>query len=237
MDIKNKNVVLTGASDGIGRCTALKLAAAGSNIVQLARSQDKLNALVEELSLKYPEQKFIAYPCDLNQLDQIKNTVQKIISDFENIHILLNIAGIWLKMSPLENVNVDEIQSIIQTNLIGLIQITNQLLPNLKSQSEAIIINDSSSSGIMPRPEQSVYCASKYGVTGFTEVLKVDLKDSNVRVAGIYQGGTNTQLFTKANEVEKPLNDFTDPNDLADVIVFMLTRPAKIWLHDVRVTY
>lgn len=237
MDIKNKNIVLTGASDGIGRCTALKLAAAGSNLALVARTQEKLNQLQQELSAKYPEQKFIAYPCDLCQLDQIKSTVQKIITDFKDIHVLLNIAGIWLKMSPLENVNVDEIQNIIQTNLIGLIQITNQLLPNLKMQSEAIIINDSSSSGIMPRPEQSVYCASKYGVTGFTEVLKVDLKGSSVRVAGLYQGGTNTQIFAKANEVDKPLNDFTDPNDLADVIVFMLNRPAKIWLHDVRVTY
>lgn len=237
MDIKNKNIVVTGASDGLGRCTVIKLAAAGSNIALLARNQENLNSLVEELSSKYPQQKFIAYSCDLSQLDQIKTTVKKIISDFENIHILLNIAGIWQKMSPLENINVDDIQNIIQTNLIGLIQITNQLLPNLKTQTEAIIINDSSSSGIMPRPEQSVYCASKYGVTGFTEVLKVDLKGSSVRVAGLYQGGTNTQMFSKANDLDKPLNDFTDPNDLADVIVFMLTRPAKIWLHDIRVTY
>jgi NADP-dependent 3-hydroxy acid dehydrogenase YdfG len=237
MDIKNKNVVLTGASDGIGRCTALKLAAAGSNLALVARTQEKLDSFQQELSTKYPQQKFIAYPCDICQLDQIKSTVQKIITDFKNIHVLLNIAGIWLKTSPLEEVEPKDIQSIIQTNLIGLIQITNQLLPNLKLQSEAIIINDSSSSGVMARPEQSVYCASKYGVTGFTEVLKIDLKGSNVRVAGLYQGGTNTQLFSKANEVDKPLNDFTDPNDLADVIVFMLTRPAKIWLHDVRITY
>ncbi|HWS48674.1 MAG TPA: SDR family oxidoreductase [Candidatus Methanoperedens sp.] len=237
MDIKNKNIVVTGASDGLGRATASKLAAQGSNLALVARNHDRLNSLVEELSLKYPQQKFIAYFCDISQLNQIKTTVKKIISDFEDIHILLNIAGIWQKMSPLENINVDDIQIIIQTNLVGLIQITNQLLPNLKNQSEAIIINDSSSSGIMPRPEQAVYCASKYGVTGFTEVLKVDLKGSNVRVAGLYQGGTNTQMFSKANDLDKPLNDFTDPNDLADVIVFMLTRPAKIWLHDIRVTY
>jgi short-subunit dehydrogenase len=237
MDIKNKNIVVTGASDGIGRCTALKLAAAGSNLALVARTQEKLNQLQQELSAKYPQQKFIAYPCDLCQLDQIKTTVQKVLSDFENIQVLLNIAGIWLKMSPLEDVNVDGIQEIIQTNLIGLIQITNQLLPNLKLQPEAIIFNDSSSSGIMPRPEQSIYCASKYGVTGFTEVLKLDLKGSTVRVAGLYQGGTNTQIFAKANEVDKPLNDFTDPNDLADVIVFMLTRPPKLWIHDIRITY
>ncbi|MFA6007480.1 MAG: SDR family oxidoreductase [Candidatus Shapirobacteria bacterium] len=237
MNIKNKNIVLTGASDGIGRCTALKLAAAGSNLALVARTQEKLNQLQQELSAKYPEQKFIAYQCDLCQLDQIKSTVQKVITDFKNIHILLNIAGIWVKMSPLEEANPEDVQSVIQTNLIGLIQITNQLLPNLKQQSEAIIINDSSRSGYLAQPGQTIYSASKFGVTGFTEVLKVDLKDSNIRVAGIYQAGTDTQLFSKANEIDRPRDNFTDPNDLADTIVFMLTRPPKLWIHDIRITY
>jgi len=89
----------------------------------------------------------------------------------------------------------------------------------------------------MARPEQSVYCASKFGVYGFTEVLKLDLKGTNIRVAGLYQGGTNTQLFSKANELDKPLDNFTDPADLADIIVFMLTRPPKLWIHDIRITY
>lgn len=237
MDIKNKNIVVTGASDGIGRCTALKLAAAGSNLALVARTQEKLDELQQELLNKYPEQKFISYPCDLCQLDQIKSTVQKIISDFENIHVLLNIAGIWVKMSPIEEANPDDIQKVIQTNLIGLIQFTNQLMPNLKKQTEAIIINDSSRSGYSAQAGQTIYSASKFGVTGFTEVLKIDLKDSNIRVAGIYQGGTNTQLFSKANEVDKPRDNFTDPSDLADTIVFMLTRPPKIWIHDIRITY
>lgn len=237
MEIKNKNIVVTGASDGIGLSTALKLAAQGSNLALVARSQEKLNSLQQDLSTKYPSQKFISYPCDLCHLDQIKITAQKILEDFTDIHVLLNIAGIWLKMSPLEEVNPDDIQSVIQTNLIGLIQLTNQLLPNLKKQSESIIINDSSRSGYLAQPGQTIYAASKFGVTGFTEVLKVDLNGTNVRVAGIYQGGTNTQLFSKANEVDRPRDNFTDPNDLADVIVFILTRPPKLWIHDIRITY
>lgn len=237
MDIKNKNIVVTGASDGLGYCTALKLAAAGSNLALFSRNQEKLIQLQQELSIQYPQQKFIAYPCDLCQIEQIKNTVKKILTDFKNIQALLNIAGVWQKLSTLENIDAETIQNVIQTNLIGLIQITNLLLPNLKQQSEAVIFNDSSSSGIMARPEQSVYCASKFGVYGFTEVLKIDLKGTNVRVAGLYQGGTNTQLFAKAKDLDKPLNDFTNPADLADTIIFMLTRPPKLWIHDIRITY
>lgn len=230
-------MVITGASDGLGYCTALKLAAAGSNLALVSRNQEKLIELQQKLSAQYPQQKFIAYPCDLCQIEQIKDAVAKIIVDFGNVQALLNIAGIWQKLSPLEQIDTETIQNVIQTNLIGLIQITNLLLPNLKQQSEAVIFNDSSSSGIMARPEQSVYCASKFGVYGFTEVLKLDLKGSNIRVAGLYQGGTNTQLFAKAKDLDKPLNDFTDPADLADTIVFMLTRPPKLWIHDIRITY
>lgn len=237
MDITNKNIVITGASDGLGRATAIKLAAQACNLALVSRNQSKLESLQQELSAKYPQQKFIIYPCDLCQIDQIKSTVKKILADFANIHILLNIAGVWQKMSQLEEINPETIQQVIQTNLIGLIQITNLLLPNLKQQSEAIILNDSSSSGILARAEQSVYCASKFGVYGFTEVLKIDLKSSNIRVAGVYQAGTNTQMFSKASDLGKPLNNFTDPNDLADTIVFMLTCPPKLWIHDIRITY
>ena len=111
-------------------------------------------------------------------------------------------------------------------------------MPNLKRQEEAIIINDSSRSGYLAQAGQTIYAASKFGVTGFTEVLKVDLKGSNIRVAGIYQGGTNTDLFTKGGEaVDEIRKTYTDPNDLADTIVFMLTRPPKLWIHDIRITY
>jgi NADP-dependent 3-hydroxy acid dehydrogenase YdfG len=237
MDIKNKNIVITGASDGLGRATAIKLAAQGSNLALIGRNQDGLNSLLSELTTQYPQQKFITYTCDLCQLEQIKSSVTKILKDFTNIQVLLNIAGIWLKMAPLEETNPIDVQTVIQTNLIGLIQITNLLLPNLKQQTESIIINDSSRSGYLAQAGQTVYSASKFGVTGFTEVLKVDLKGSNVRVAGIYQAGTNTQLFAKANEIDRLRNNFTDPNDLADVIVFMLSRPPKLWIHDIRVEY
>ena len=79
-----------------------------------------------------------------------------------------------------------------------------------------------------------MHSATKYGVRGFTEVLKEDELESGVRVAAIYQSGTNTGMFAKANE-DVPNHIFTEPNDLADVVVFMLSRPAKIWLLEVRI--
>jgi NADP-dependent 3-hydroxy acid dehydrogenase YdfG len=83
---------------------------------------------------------------------------------------------------------------------------------------------------------QSVYTASKYGVRGFTEVLKVDLKDTNVKVAGVYQSGTNTNMFKKAGD-DFSTDNFTNPADLADLIAYILSRPEKIWLHDVQIDH
>lgn len=105
-----------------------------------------------------------------------------------------------------------------------------------EEDKDAIILNVSSRSGITAQEGQTIYSASKWGVTGFTEVLKTECKDTKVRVATVHQGGTNTELFNKTNE-HFDQNKFIKPEDLADVIVYMLSRPAQIWLHDVRVEY
>jgi len=107
----------------------------------------------------------------------------------------------------------------------------------MRKQKEAVIINFSSRSGYSAQAGQSVYTASKYGVRGFTEVLYQDLKDTNIRVAGIYQGGTNTQMFSKAGDTipKDILQSFIPSEELAEVIVFMMKRNNHIWIPEVRV--
>ncbi|GFE48498.1 hypothetical protein So717_02510 [Roseobacter cerasinus] len=122
----------------------------------------------------------------------------------------------------------------LQTNLTGTIQLTRALLPALRARDDAAILNVISKSGVVAQAGQSVYTASKYGMRGFTEVLKADEAETGVRVAGLYQSGTNTEMFAKAGE-EVPNHIFTEPQDLADVVVFMLPRPPKLWMHDVRI--
>jgi short-subunit dehydrogenase len=235
MLLKNKSAVITGASDGIGKQIALKLAREGVRLALIGRDESKLQA-VEKETKKLGTPKVKIYPCDISKRDNLKKTIKSITSDFENINILLNVAGIWQKVNPLEKIDETTIDDVIQTNLIALIHCTRLLLPYLKKSEEAVIINISSKSGVVAQQGQSVYTASKYGVTGFTEVLKVDLKDTNIRVAGVYQAGTNTKMFEKSGD-NFPVQKFTNPADLADVIVFMLSRPKKIWLHEVRVQY
>jgi NADP-dependent 3-hydroxy acid dehydrogenase YdfG len=238
MNLKDKVAIVTGASDGIGKQVALKLAKEGVNLALIARNEQRLNEVKNEC-LQMGSAKVESYVCDLKLKDNIKNTVEKIKSDFGNVQILLNIAGVWQKEGQLDEATPENIEDVISTNLTGVIIITNLILPTLRRQEESAIINVSSHSGIEAKNGQSIYCASKWGVTGFNESLRLDLKGSNVRVAGLYQGGTHTGLFEKANDPRdaEQFDKFTEPTDLADVIIFMLSRPPKIWLHDVRVEY
>ena len=111
---------------------------------------------------------------------------------------------------------------------------TKYMLPTLKKQDEAAIINISSKSGVTVQPGQSVYSATNWGVTGFSKVLKEDLGKTNITVATVHQGGTNTNLFKKTGE-HLVQDEFINPSDLAGVVVFMLSQPKNIWIHDVRV--
>jgi short-subunit dehydrogenase len=224
MDIKNKNIVITGGSDGIGLEVVKKLFERKANVIVISRHNEK----IKDLNVKF-------CPCDLKDNQQISTTIAKIINDFPQIHGLINNAGIWQKQDILENISDQVIDDVISTNLIGLIKVTKKLLPILKEQEEAVIINVSSSSGVKARERQNVYCASKFGVYGFTESLRLDLKNSKIKITGIYQGGTNTQFFAKANDMSFPYQTFTNPTDLAEAIVFALTQPKNIWIDDIRI--
>lgn len=235
MKLKNKIIVITGASDGIGKQIALRLAKEGTKLALIGRNEKRL-AEVSKESKALGAVVAKSYVCDIRQTNKLERVVRKIISDFGSVDILINNAGVWQKLGPVETIKREVVEEVIATNLSALIHTTRLFLPVLKTRKEAAIINISSKSGVVAQEGQSVYSASKYGVRGFTEVLKADLKSGNVRVAGIYQSGTNTKMFEKVGN-KPPVEKFTNPADLADVIAYMLSLPEKIWLHDVRVEF
>lgn len=235
MNLKNKTVVITGASDGVGKQISIRLAKEGVNLALIGRNQKRL----EEVAAQAKELgalKTKIYVCDIQKGDDLEIIVNLIISDFNSIDILINNAGIWQKLMPVEEMEKGIIDNVISTNLTALINATRLFIPILKNREEAAIINVVSKSGVVAQEGQSVYSASKYGVRGFTEVLRLDLKDSNIKVAGLYQGGINTEMFKKADDNFSTAN-FTEPADLADVVAYMLSLPKKIWLYDVRVDH
>lgn len=237
MQLQNQVVVVTGASEGIGREIALALAKRGATLALVARTEAKLESVLAKVTeLGSPNSQI--YLCDVQQLAEIKKTAAQIIDDFpHNLIGLVNNAGIWQKKADLENIPDDELTDVIEIDLMGLIRFTKELLPALKAQPESAIVNISSRSGITAQAGQSVYSAAKWGVKGFTEVLKEDLKDTSIHVAGVYQGGTNTKMFHKAGETwpEDKLTTFIPAAELGEVVAYLLSLPPQIWLSEIHV--
>ncbi|MDD4289710.1 MAG: SDR family NAD(P)-dependent oxidoreductase [Patescibacteria group bacterium] len=233
MNLKNKTIIVTGASDGIGKQIAFRLAKENTNLILIARNKKRLDS-VKKQSMKSGALKVKTYICDIRKIDSLEKTAKSIIYEFKKIDVLINNAGIWQKLGPIEKIKKQTINDIISTNLTGLIHTTRLFIPTLKKTKESAIINISSKSGILPQEGQSVYTASKYGVRGFTEVLELDLKNTNIKVAGIYQGGINTDMFKKTGE-KFSTDNFANPDDLADVIAYILKLPKKIWISHIKI--
>lgn len=140
---------------------------------------------------------------------------------------------------PIEQVNEQVVDDVIATNLRGLVHMTRLMMPELKKRPQSAIVNVSSMTGYKSPPGQSVYAAAKWGVRGFTDVIREDLRGTNVKVSGIYQAGVRTDMFFKTGEeiAEDVFEKYMDPKDLANIIVFMLAQPIGIWIEEVRVNY
>lgn len=220
-----KTILITGASDGIGKSLAIKLANEGYGVILCGRDEDRLN---EVASMCGAQTQVLAF--DLNNAEQRKEAVSKI----KDLDVLVNNAGVWHKVGGLETIDDETVEQVINTNLTSQILFTKALLPLIKDKAGASIINIISKSGIIAQDGQSVYTASKWGMRGFTDVLRSDTKQNAVRVGAVYQSGTNTDMFKKAGD-DFPVETFTEPDDLADVILFMLSRPEKLWINEVRI--
>lgn len=235
MKLTEKVVLLTGASEGIWEQIALRLASEWVSLALVARNKEKLDAVAEACMSNWAK-KVNCYSQDLSNTWELAGLTQQIKNDFWGIDILINNAGIWQKMMQLDEVEKDAIDPIIETNLNAVIHLTHSVLPILRTREEGAILNVVSQSWVVAQWGQSIYTATKYWVRGFTDVLKGDLKWSNVRVAGVYQAGTNTNMFAQQGET-MPLENFADPADLADIITYMLGQPPKIWMHEVRICF
>jgi NADP-dependent 3-hydroxy acid dehydrogenase YdfG len=230
MELKNKVVVITGASDGLGRSLAIRLAKAGAKIALVSRSETKLNEVKKVIGA------FAEYfVCDIGQPDQVETTVKAVVKKFKTIDILVNNAGIWLQGST-EAIEPDKISAVFQANVLGLVYMTRAVLPLLKKRPEAIIFNVISNSGLEPSGDWGIYVGSKFAARGFSESLRLELSGTKVKVMAFYPGGMDTDLFVKAGVDKRHEPWMMKKDDVTEIIEFMLTRPKDITIHAVEVT-
>ena len=237
--------IVTGASSGIGHATALDLAGHGAAVALVARRADRLTDLVAEIERNGGTA--IAIPTDLSDRAQAEAAVAATIERFGRLDILVNNAGLMILARATEAI-VEDWDRMIAINQQGLLYITKAALPHLQSAARddlrevADIVNVSSVAGRSTFPTASAYSLTKYGVNGFSEALRQELGESHVRVGVLEPGKVDTELDSHNNDeilahIEANFGGFTmlDPQDIAEGISFMVTRPwraaiSEIWV-------
>lgn len=198
--LKNKVVIITGASSGIGKSYAYAFAEIGCNIVLAARSKDIIDNLALELKEKYNIQA-LAIQTDVSIQEQAENLINQTLEYFDHIDILINNAGI-AGYSYIYNSNLEDMKKIMDTNYWGMVYCIHSALPSMIRRRRGKIVNISSVVGKRAMPLMATYSASKFAMEGFSESLRVEVKKFGIDVLMIYPTTTKTNFINNAFEGE-----------------------------------
>jgi 3-oxoacyl-[acyl-carrier protein] reductase len=190
-------VIVTGSTRGIGKETALLLLQKGLNVIISSRSQQSVDNVIQEILDKFPSKKenILGLKCDVSKQSDVKNLVDISIKKFRRIDFLINNAGIVYYKSIMKTTE-EEWNKTIDINLKGIFLFTNEVLPYMIENKSGVIVNVSSGAGKSGFPNLSAYCASKFGIIGFTESVAKEVADNyNVKVMAICPGGVDTNMI------------------------------------------
>lgn len=188
----NKIAVVTGASSGIGRATALELAKEGCKLVLLGRNKERLIGALNEV--KQYSTDSTAIICDVRNYKSVEKVISGIITKYKDIDILINSAGISINRE-FKNETIEEIKEIIDTNIFGIINCIKCVLPFMIRKKSGVIVNLGSLAGLVGLPGLSVYSASKFGVVGLSQALYYELKKQGISVIIVHPAATETNIF------------------------------------------
>jgi len=198
---KNKVILITGASSGIGRATAIEFAKLGSNIVLVARKKDKLEKVADELK-KFSISTLVCQ-CDVSKKDQVKEMSKIVLEKFDTVDVLINNAGFAIYGSVYD-LTIDEIESQMETNYFGMIYCIKNFLPSMISKKSGHIVNVASVAASFGLPGIASYCASKFAMLGFSEGLKHELKDTGIGITVVSPIMVRTSFFDHTSFEKMP---------------------------------
>ena len=201
MDFKNKVVLITGASSGIGKQTAIEFAKLGSNIILVARRKNKLEQVENEL--KQFNVNTLVCACDVSKKDQVEELSKIVLQKFNSIDILVNNAGFAIYGS-VSDLSIDEIESQMETNYFGMIYCVKNFLPLMLEKKSGHIVNVASVAASFGLPGIASYCASKFAMLGFSEGLKHELSGTGVGITVVSPIMVKTDFFEHPSFAKMP---------------------------------
>ncbi|RPI13378.1 MAG: SDR family NAD(P)-dependent oxidoreductase [Ignavibacteriae bacterium] len=233
--LENKTVIITGGSKGIGRVLALRLANEKMNIVIAARNDSDLIHTKNEIA--EINKNVIAIKADVSDYEDVKKIVNETVTNFKDIHYLVNNAA-NLSHKAVKDFDIDEWKKVIEVNVFGPFMMCKEVLPHmekLKNTTGATIINIASTSGKRGYERGSAYSASKFALTGFSESLFKEVRQSNIRVVLIYPSSVDTSVKPESelNEIGKGV--YMRAEDTADTIMLAMKLPQRALLKEIEV--
>ena len=229
-ELQGKAAIITGASQGIGRAISLALSDKGASVVLAARSEGKLLTLRDEIIEKGG--KALVVKTDVGMIEDCKCLVQQTLNAYNKIDILINNAGRGLGGGgPIEASDPEEVTKMVQVNLLGAYYCTFAVLPSMKAQSSGHIVNISSVVGIKYFPQSPLYSATKFALRAFSEGLRNQVQEWNIRVTTIYPGQTDTPLLKRFTSAER--NKFLKPEHIAMAVVHALEYPENVSINEI----
>jgi 3-hydroxy acid dehydrogenase / malonic semialdehyde reductase len=235
---KGKTAIVTGASGGIGSAISKSLAENGCALLVCGRQPAKLQALAKELKGSHQVEVETA-SFDVGSLKECQKALEKYQEFSQASSILVNAAGIGQKIAKFQDLDLESLDQIIDTNLKGLLYMTRLLLPQLIANKKGHIVNIGSVSGKWPYPRNVAYNASKSALLAASESLRLDLMGTDVRVTTIEPGLFYTDLiqgrFDNQEKTELTYRGTTllQPADVADSVIWSLTRPPTVNVQEI----
>ena len=242
INVKEKLILITGATSGIGRACAEIYAQNGANIIITGRRNDRLEKIQKELEDKY-NVKVIPYCFDVRNRKLVAEFGQELKNNNLTPYIFINNAGLAKGISALQDGNIDDWEEMIDTNIKGFLYTARAVLPLMIKKNTGTVINLGSVAGSQVYPGGNVYNATKHAVRALNQAMNMDLLKTNIRISTIEPGAVETEFSLvrfngdkeKADNVYKGFLPLT-ASDIADIIYFMTTLPEHVNIQNLLVT-
>ncbi|KAI8871987.1 NAD(P)-binding protein [Ramicandelaber brevisporus] len=250
--LSGKSVLITGASSGIGYSCAARFAAEGCNLIVTARRLERLDELKSKLLAEHPSIKIHTVALDVRDRAQVNKVVADIPAEFNGVDVLVNNAGLVIGLTPLDTVEPEHLDIMLDTNVKGLVYVSQAVMPLMKQKfaDAAVngapqyghIINMSSIAGKEAYANGSIYCATKHAVDAITRAMRNELTSHPIKVSAINPGMVETEFSIvrfqgdkdKAAAVYAGITPLSG-DDIADIAVFVAGRPPHVEISDLTV--
>ncbi|HOE38012.1 MAG TPA: SDR family oxidoreductase [Bacteroidales bacterium] len=237
-----KTALISGATSGIGKATALLLSKNGYNLILTGRRKQRLDDLKSEIEAS-SNAKVFCLNFDIRSNDEVCKAIDNLPKDFKKIDLLINNAGLAMGLSTIQTGDLQDWETMIDTNIKGLLYLTLKVAPLMIEQKSGHIINIGSIAGKEVYPNGNVYCATKHAVDALSKAMRIDMLPYKIKVTQIAPGMVDTEFSTvrfhgdkeRADKVYDGLTPLY-AEDIAEIILFVANRPKHVNINDILVT-